>query len=189
MRLIFIGRIDPKKNLELILKALKEMGNSNRISLDIVGSGDKNYVDKLKKFADEIPNVTWRGMLDGDLKFKLLAESDLLVLLSHNENYGNVVLEALCQGTPVIISKYVGARDYVQKNKLGWIIDLSETEFVETLEGIISQDAELKDMQQRATACIKKDFERNKQVSDYEKMYIEIMNTPPITISQNNWQI
>ncbi|MEP6645554.1 MAG: glycosyltransferase [Saprospiraceae bacterium] len=177
LRLVFVGRIDPKKNLELVLKALKSRGNYNRISLDIIGDGDKNYVNKLKQFSGEMTNVTWRGMLDGELKFKLLSESDLLVLLSHNENYGNVVLEALCQGTPVIISKYVGAGEYVKKNKLGWVIDLSESEFVETLNGILSQDSELKEMQHRAEDCIKRDFERGRQVLEYEKMYFEIRNT------------
>ncbi|MEP7324065.1 MAG: glycosyltransferase [Saprospiraceae bacterium] len=177
LKLVFIGRIDPKKNLEFILQSLQSMGNSDQISLDIVGAGEENYIAKLKQMSRTLVNVTWRGEIDGELKYRLLAESDLLVLLSHNENYGNVVFEALCQGTPVIISKYVGAKDYVEKNKLGWVIDLTEKEFKETLTEALLQRTKLKDMQQRAPDCIARDFNSGQQVIEYEKMYHQIEHT------------
>src|SRR3569833_3381732 len=63
--------------------------------------------------------ITWAGFR-GDEKFSMLHEHDLLVLPSHDENFGNVVIESLSQGTAVLISPFVGLRDYVAKNNFGW---------------------------------------------------------------------
>ena len=49
--------------------------------------------------------VFFVGLLSGPERLKFLANADVFVLPSHNENFGNVYLESLLAGTPIIASK------------------------------------------------------------------------------------
>jgi glycosyltransferase involved in cell wall biosynthesis len=51
--------------------------------------------------------ITWTGAVDGDLKAGMLRASEVLLLPSHQENFGIVVAEALAYGVPVLISNKV----------------------------------------------------------------------------------
>jgi len=62
------------------------------------------------------------GMLTGEAYWDALAGSDLFVLNSYSENFGNVVTEALSVGTPVLISDQVGVKDLVTKYVQGWLL-------------------------------------------------------------------
>jgi glycosyltransferase involved in cell wall biosynthesis len=48
--------------------------------------------------------VRFVGSVEGESKQQLYADAHLLILPSHSENFGNVVIESLAQGTPVIAS-------------------------------------------------------------------------------------
>jgi glycosyltransferase involved in cell wall biosynthesis len=122
LHLIFLSRIHPKKGIELLMDALSQV--SFPFQLSIVGEGEATYVESLKLKADSLKikdRITWTGAIQGDEKFQILAEHDLFVLPSFNENFANVVIEALAVGTPVLISHQVGLSDFVQKNNLGLV--------------------------------------------------------------------
>jgi len=170
LQLIFLSRIDPKKNLEFIISTLNAHVNLP-VSLWIIGDGDHDYVQKLQVLTKENPNIQWLGAVYGAERFKYFAEADLCLLPSFNENFGNVVFESLSQGTPVITSKFVGGGDYVKENDLGWVIDLDQNEFVRVLEFAIENKNLLNDMGKRAVTCIQRDFNKEYQVSQYVEMY------------------
>ena len=123
LKLIFFSRIEEKKGLDLLLDALMEV--KIHYSLTIAGDGNIDYVNSLKQktIANGINDkVNWIGFQTKN-KFKLLHDHDLMILPSYDENFGNVVIESLSVGTPVLISKQVGLADYVRDNDLGWICD------------------------------------------------------------------
>jgi glycosyltransferase involved in cell wall biosynthesis len=130
-RILFIGRIHPKKGLDVLLKALNMLNFT--FQLNIVGNGETNYLMSLKKLIKHynlIDNVFWLGAKYDFEKFELYANSDLMVLPSHDENFANSVLESLMLGTPVLLSSNVGLSDFVQKNNLGWVYQGNENELV-----------------------------------------------------------
>jgi glycosyltransferase involved in cell wall biosynthesis len=169
-KLIFLSRIDPKKNLELLLRIIPFIQRL-KISLTILGEGIEEYVSRLQSDSGNIPNISWKGNIDGDEKFRLLAEADLFVLPSHSENYGNVVFEALSQGTPVAISDAVGAKDYVTANQLGWVIAVDDESWKKAIVEIWQQKAERDDIRRRAPICIARDFLPEVQVQRYVGFY------------------
>jgi glycosyltransferase involved in cell wall biosynthesis len=127
LKLIFLSRIHPKKGIELLLDALAEV--QFPFSLSIVGEGATDYVESLKLKVESLKlsqAVKWIGAVYGDEKFKLLAEHDLLVLPSYNENFANVVIESLAVGTPVLISEHVGLKNYIEDNNFGKVFKLKE---------------------------------------------------------------
>ena len=130
-KLIFLSRIEEKKGLPLLFEALSTL--EINWQLTIAGSGEEEYVESLKlcqrhpfgKSLKLAANIDWVGQVKNEEKFKLLAEHDLMVLTSYNENFANVVVESLSVGTPVLISNQVGLADYVAQNNFGWIAELN----------------------------------------------------------------
>lgn len=107
--LLVLGRIHPVKNLELALeglhslRALPSLGAARLILAGPVE--DPDYLHSLKARAQRLglsDSVAWPGLLTGADKDALLRRVDALWLCSHLESFGNVVVEALAQGTPVV---------------------------------------------------------------------------------------
>ncbi len=172
LRLVFLGRIDRVKNLEFLLAEVIQHVNIP-FTLSIIGEGQDDYVETLKQLSKTCSSVTWIGEVDGEEKFKLLAQSDLLLLPSHTENYGNVVIEALSQGTPVLISDQVGAKEYVLENALGWVIETTPTQWAKIINDLWMNRKELAALRQKAKMCISRDFNLDKQIQAYLDMYTE----------------
>jgi len=109
LRLLFLGRIDPKKGVENLLAACQRLRNLDRPwSLAIAGSGDAVYAARLEENARRLgvdEQVKFLGEVRGQAKTDLFAASDLAVFPSHTENFAMAVAEALAHGVPVVASK------------------------------------------------------------------------------------
>jgi glycosyltransferase involved in cell wall biosynthesis len=111
-QLLFMGRIHPIKALENLINAFAVSNQLllHNFDLQIIGGskGQEEYYENLKNLIIELKltaRVKLIDHIDGTAKTTKLAESYCLILPSHTENFGNVVIEALNQGTPVIASK------------------------------------------------------------------------------------
>lgn len=102
IRLLFLGRLDPVKGLENLIAAMRDI-DAAKYRLDIYGAGSRVYVECLKKSAGK--NIFFHGSYaHADLK-KIFLDADVLILPSQTESFGNVVVEALAYGVPVIASR------------------------------------------------------------------------------------
>ena len=119
LRLLFLSRIHPKKQLEVLLKALALFQSDypqGIWQLDIAGSGEPAYVATLQKLAGQLNlshRCRWLGHVQGDAKTSLLQQADWFLLPSAAENFGIAVVEAMAAGTPVIISPQVAVADLI----------------------------------------------------------------------------
>jgi glycosyltransferase involved in cell wall biosynthesis len=112
---LFLGRIHPKKGVDLLIKAYSALcrstGNSPFPNLVIAGPGlETSYGQNMQKLASEIcppDSISWPGMLTGDAKWGALYNCEVFVLPSHQENFGIAVVETLACGRPVLISDQV----------------------------------------------------------------------------------
>jgi glycosyltransferase involved in cell wall biosynthesis len=111
---LFLGRIHPKKGVELLLKAYGAHAaatNDPVPALVVAGPcSDGSYRAELERIIATLPatcRVIWSGMLEGDQKWGALRSAEVFVLPSHQENFGIAVVEALAAGTPVLISRKV----------------------------------------------------------------------------------
>lgn len=174
-QMIYLSRIEEKKGLELLFDALKNLPFS--YSLTIAGSGEEKYVESLKTNAErlEISNrINWVGQVEKDDKFNLLADHDLLVLTSYNENFANVVIESLSVGTPVLLSNEVGLADYVAEKKLGWITDLTPSCITKSII-LAFESSEIRAIiREKAPVCINKDFDSKILTKKYFTLYSNI---------------
>jgi glycosyltransferase involved in cell wall biosynthesis len=105
LRLLFLGRVDPIKALENVLDACAELPPGLDWSLKVAGEGEPEYVRSLRERGDRLglgERVRFIGWVSAERKAELFADSDVLVLASHTENFGMVVAEALAHGVPVV---------------------------------------------------------------------------------------
>ena len=116
--LISVGRMAPEKNLDQVLKtyeALKVTGQA--FKLVMVGDGPLK-----EQFQKRYPEIIFPGMLSQTNLAAYYASSDLFIFPSQTETFGNVTLEALASGIPVLAFDCAAARDWVQTGVNGWLI-------------------------------------------------------------------
>ena len=116
--LLYLSRLDPKKNVEGLLRAFSLCAaNWPDVKLLVAGDGAPAYVAGLKAMAAELglaDRVVWAGHIDGDLKASALAGAALFVLPSFSENFGIAAAEALMAGLPCVLGQGVAiAQDVV----------------------------------------------------------------------------
>lgn len=106
LRLLFIGRLDRKKGIENLLRALTMLEGD--VFLNICGEGESGYLSSLKVKVQELgldSKVHFLGHIDGEEKSRVFWNSDVTVVPSFTENFGMVVVESLSHGVPVIASR------------------------------------------------------------------------------------
>jgi glycosyltransferase involved in cell wall biosynthesis len=104
---LFLSRLHPKKGLEHLIDAWRELKPVGWRLL-LAGPADDRYAAQIKfriQHAGIVADVQWVGSVDGAAKWELYRSSDVFVLPSYNENFGLVVAEALACGVPVITTQ------------------------------------------------------------------------------------
>lgn len=106
LRIVFISRISPMKNLDGLLRILATL--SCRARLDIFGPiEDKAYWRTCQALIEELPgqvSANYKGPLSPEAVSPIFAAYDLFAFPTLGENFGHVVFESLRAGTPVLLS-------------------------------------------------------------------------------------
>lgn len=130
LKLVFLSRIQEKKNLLFVLETLLDFQNGN-FRLDIYGSSeDDNYLNRCKSIIENLPAnilVDFKGPVDNSRVADVLSHYHLFVLPTYGENFGHAIFESLLVGTPVLISDRTPWRNLEEK-KAGWDVPLEDKE-------------------------------------------------------------
>ena len=120
------------KGLDDILLSLAKLKAQNRkFKLIVAGKGNIKKYTQMAKEAQIISDVIFTGPVNKEKIIRMYLASDLYIMLSKFDTFGNVVLEAMAAGLPVIISGNVGAKDIVRENENGFIIsDISDADYI-----------------------------------------------------------
>jgi glycosyltransferase involved in cell wall biosynthesis len=128
LRCVFVARIDPIKNLLLLLTIISNIPHI--IHLTIIGPvDDREYWEACKKIISSLPaNITIEvaGTVSNSEIHNYLINAHLFVLLTQGENFGHAILESFLAGRPVLISDQTPWRQ-LEKNKTGWDLPLDNT--------------------------------------------------------------
>jgi glycosyltransferase involved in cell wall biosynthesis len=126
-----LSRLHPKKGIDLLLNAFIDLKAQNKLAewhLVVAGDGEADYVEGLRRIARGTAAesaVHWVGWLEDAAKFEALAEADLFVLSSFQENFGIGAVESMACGAPVLLSRQVGLALEVRNAGAGWVVNLN----------------------------------------------------------------
>ncbi len=172
--IIFLSRIDPKKGLEFVFEAMGKLRID--VKLKIFGTGNPLYIEELKKLAahNKIESkVEWMEWQGAGSKFTQLMNADLCILTSYNENFGNVIIESLYMGTPVLITDMVGLSAFVKSYDLGWITPLD----VNIISNTILQATLDKEKRERINTTSRQIIEDNFSEKTLLDQYVKVYNS------------
>jgi glycosyltransferase involved in cell wall biosynthesis len=168
---LFLGRVNWKKGLDRMISALARVPS---IRLVIAGNDEENYrpvLDRLAARLEVTARVTYAGSVHGAGKAALLAHARLLVLPSYSENFGNVVLEAMAAGCPVIVSKDVGLADTVASSGAGLVVDGNADTLGAAISELLDDPAMGKAMGERGQRLAHERFSWPVVAAEMESLY------------------
>ena len=116
--MLSVGRLAAEKNLEWVVVAYQAMLASGR-KVRLVFAGDGPHRAELSVLC---PQAVFLGMCDHERLAGVYASADLFVFPSTTETFGNVTLEALASGTPVLAFDCAAASDLVAQGVNGWLV-------------------------------------------------------------------
>lgn len=126
LKVIFLSRISPKKNLDFAIKALSLTVKD--IQFDIYGpTEDQSYWQECQTLIAQLPSnvaVNYCGSVMPSETQTVFSQYDLFFFPTRGENYGHVIAESLSVGTPVLLSDQTPWRN-LESQGLGWDVPLA----------------------------------------------------------------
>jgi len=124
---LFVGRIDPLKGIEQLIRSVSLLKNQESLRLIVIGgdAGSLAEVEKLQKLAaslDIAERITFQGIVKQEALSLYYSAADVCVVPSYYESFGLVPLEALACGTPVVATDVGDLRNIIREGESGYII-------------------------------------------------------------------
>lgn len=155
--LLFVGRLDPFKGPDLLLRAAAMMAQNAQIV--IVGGklqGDTD-VQALQQLAHDL-NLSQRVHFLGarpQIELPMIySAADILVVPSYHESFGLVAIEALACDTPVVATRAGGLMTVVRHNETGYLVPRGPGFFAERLDTLLGNPTLLAQMSRAARPSV-----------------------------------
>lgn len=180
LRLLYVGRLDVTKGIDLLLDACEALAKKHRFTLTIVGGGPDEA--KLRARAQSYDWCRFTGLVPQSEVSNHMAQSDLLVIPSiWPENSPGVVIHALTMGLPVLGSDKGGIPELVEHDKNGLLVPPGdEPKWREALDRILNEPAELARWRSYATENAHR-FSQESLAQNIYKIITETMDRPKRT--------
>ncbi|PKB67563.1 MAG: hypothetical protein BZY82_02965 [SAR202 cluster bacterium Io17-Chloro-G3] len=154
--LLFVGRMDPIKGLEVLLHAIASMDKPSNIKLLVVGGNDgqdfqQEHYKELSRTLLITDQVKFLGRAEHrDLPVYYQA-ADITVVPSYYESFGLVALEAMACGTPVVAARVGGLQTMVKDSHTGYLVPWHCPDaFADRLEILLANEGLRKSMGKEA---------------------------------------
>lgn len=126
--LLYFGRLDKNKGLDLLFESLSLIKNYEW-RLNIAGSGQIELVNELKLLADKLglsSRIRWHGFVNEDKLYDLLSLSYICFFPSTYEGFGLTLIEAMACGSICIANRIPTYQDIIQHKKDGFIVNFKD---------------------------------------------------------------
>jgi glycosyltransferase involved in cell wall biosynthesis len=177
--ILFLGRIDPKKGLDILAQAFGKIHPQfPNTHLIIAGPDNIGFLPTVKQYftaANCLNAVTFTGMLSGQLKYAALAAASLYVAPSYSEGFSMSVLEGMAAGLPCIITTGCNFPEAAEA-KAARVVEINADAIAEALTDCLEHPEYAKIMGDRARQFILENYTWDKIASRLSTIYQEIIN-------------
>jgi glycosyltransferase involved in cell wall biosynthesis len=122
--LLFLGRLAPRKGVDVLLRALARMEPRSSLELVIAGAGEeRENLESLCRSLHLSERVRFLGAVQGEKKDYLLQNARCVVVPTRSwEGCPLVVMEALAAGSPVLGTQIKGIMEFICPGRTGWLV-------------------------------------------------------------------
>lgn len=178
VRLVFLSRISPMKNLNFVIDVLSRV--KVPVTMSIVGPvSDQGYWEECKSKIGGLPrhvNVRYDGVVVADKVPSVISKSDLFFLPTLGENFGHVIIEALGAGTPALISDQTPWQD-LESEGCGWVLPLGDAQiFADRIDAVYAESVETSAIRRQAALNYAQRFQTSGgAVDDNRRMFAQVL--------------
>jgi D-inositol-3-phosphate glycosyltransferase len=187
--LLFVGRIQPLKGLDVAVQALAELEEPDAVLVVVGGAsglGGQAEYERILKLAAAL-GVTERVRFADPQPHYLLSTfyraADAVLVPSRSESFGLVALEAAACGTPVVAAAVGGLRTLVDHGRTGFLVEGREPARYAALTERILHDPVLAEDLSAQAALRARDFTWSTAAGRLRRIYADITARAPVTCS------
>ena len=137
----YVGRIAREKDLNLLVHAWRRLARGNQSRLVLVGRGPlENELRRMR-----VPGIVLAGVKHGIELSAAYASSDVFVLPSTTETFGNVLLEGMASGLPCLAAAAGGVMEFARHESNAWLVEPHSSEAIAEGLNRLLFDRELRD--------------------------------------------
>jgi Glycosyltransferase len=181
--LLFAGRLQPFKGLDLLLHAMTNLPNHGITRLLVVG-GNAGKGDELAKMNSLVKKlgisemVGFVGAVEHENMPKFYNAADICVVPSYHESFGMVAVESLACGTPVVASRVGGLATIVQDGETGYLFDERSPETLATYLCLLMSENEIRNSMAGAARQSVMKYNWSSTAHRLFQMYQELLGQP-----------
>jgi len=125
--ILFVGRIDPLKGIDKLIKALPYLRNIQGLRLLVIGGGEhsQHEIEQLRKLACNLKienSVAFLDLVKHEQLPYFYSAADVCVVPSYYESFGLVALESLACGTPVVATDVGDFKNIIREGETGHVV-------------------------------------------------------------------
>jgi len=140
--LLYVGRISKEKNIMLLSEVMSLLNGQYKDRIELIITGDGPY---LEHFKSSMPNnVIYTGYAFGKELSRIYASADIFVFPSLTETFGNVVLEAMASGLPVVGIKAGGVKDIIENGYNGILIEKNDVKLFASAVSLLVENKNMR---------------------------------------------
>jgi len=182
--LLFLGRIDPKKGLDLLAPAFAKLNRSfPNTHLIVAGPDGIGFLEKAKQFfidAECAEQVTFTGNLSGSIKQSALAAATAYIAPSYSEGFSVSVLEGMAAGLPCIITT---GCNFPEAKEVAYVTDIDVDAIAAALIDCFTNPLAAKILGQRARQFILDRYTWDQVATQMIDLYQEILCGSKLKVS------
>lgn len=138
--ILFVSRLVWEKNLRAVIEVFKKYQQAEQKVVTLI-AGDGPAMQQLQK---ELPETVFIGQVQGDELTFAYASSDIFFFPSDTETFGNVTLEAMASGLPVVAANAGGNRSLVEHNVNGFLANSTDYPQFYKYISLLTEDSNLR---------------------------------------------
>lgn len=172
---LFLGRINWKKGLDRLVSALPRVPDARLV---VAGNDEEAYRSILDDLAARFAvsdRIVYTGPVHDADKAALLGNARVLVLPSYSENFGNVVIEAMAVGCPVIVTPEVGLAKEVGDSGAGLVVNGDPDTLGRAIDTVFSTPELRQTMGERGRAAVTARYSWPVVAAQMEALYASVM--------------
>ncbi|MER3433512.1 MAG: glycosyltransferase [Leptolyngbya sp. ERB_1_1] len=177
--ILFLGRVDPKKGLDLLAKAFSQVhALFPQTHLVIAGPDNTGFLPTAQNFFAEagcLEAVTFTGILTGTLKYAALSAAQIYVAPSYSEGFSLSVLEGMASGLPCIFTTGCNFPEAAEA-QVADVVEIDADAIAQAMQHRLVDRESAKALGQRAHQFILQHYTWDQIAEKLHQAYINILN-------------